>query len=36
MKGKISEKEYERIYPGDCRPGILYRSPKVHEAVINN
>ena len=35
-EGKISEKEYELIYPRDSRPGILYGSPKVHKPVINN
>ena len=35
-EGKISEKEYELIYPRGSRPGILYGSPKVHKAVINN
>ena len=35
-EGKISEKEYELIYPRDSKPGILYGSPKVHKAVINN
>ena len=34
--GKISEKEYELIYPRGSRPGILHRSPKVHKPVINN
>ena len=35
-KGKISEKEYELIYPRGSRPGILYGSPKFHKPVINN
>ena len=35
-EGKISEKEYELIYPRVSRPGILYGSPKVHKSVINN
>ena len=35
-EGKISEKEYELIYPRGSRPGILHRSPKVHKPVINN
>ena len=35
-KGKISEKEYELIYPKGSRPGILYGSPKFHKPVINN
>ena len=35
-EGKISEKEYELIYPRGCRPRILYGSPKVHKPVINN
>ena len=34
--GKISEKEYELIYPRGSRPGILYGSPKFHKPVINN
>ena len=32
----MREKEYELIYPRGSRPGILYESPKVHKAVINN
>ena len=32
---KISEKEYELIYPWGSRPGILYGSPKVHKPIIN-
>ena len=35
-EGKISEKEYELIYPRGSRPGILHRGPKVHKPVINN
>ena len=35
-ESKISEKEYELIYPRGSRPGILYGSPKVHKPVINN
>ena len=35
-ESKISEKEYELIYPKGSRPGILYGSPKVHKPVINN
>ena len=35
-EGKISEKEYELIYPRGSRPGILYGSPKFHKPVINN
>ena len=35
-EGKISEKEYELIYPRGSRPGILHGSPKVHKPVINN
>ena len=35
-EGKISEKEYELIYPRGSRPDILYESPKVHKPVINN
>ena len=35
-EGKISEKEYELIYPRGSRPGVLYGSPKVHKPVINN
>ena len=35
-EGKISEKEYELIYPGGSRPGVLYGSLKVHKLVINN
>ena len=34
-KGKISEKEYELIYPRGSGPGVLYGSPKVHKPVIN-
>ena len=34
--GKISEKEYELIYPRGSTPGILYGSPKVRKPVINN
>ena len=26
----------KQIYPRGSRPGILYRSPKVHKPVINN
>ena len=33
---KISEKEYELIYPRGSRLDILYESPKIHEPVINN
>ena len=35
-EGKISEEEYELIYPRGSRPGILYGSPKVHKPAINN
>ena len=35
-EGKISEKEYELIYPRGSRPGVLYGSPKVNKPVINN
>ena len=35
-EGKISDKEYELIYPRGSRTGILYGSPKVHKPVINN
>ena len=35
-EGKISEKEYQLIYPRGSRPGILYGSPKVHKPVITN
>ena len=35
-EGKISEKEYELIYPRGFRPGILYGSPRVHNPVTNN
>ena len=35
-EGKISEKEYELIYPRGSRPGILHGSPKIHKPVINN
>ena len=28
-EGKISEKEYELIYPRSSRPGILYGSPQT-------
>ena len=35
-ESKISEKEYELIYPRGSRPGVLYGSPKVHKPVINN
>ena len=35
-EGKISEKEYELIYPRGSRPGVSYGSPKVHKPVINN
>ena len=34
-EGKISEKEYELIYPWGSRPSILYGSPKVHKPVMN-
>ena len=34
--GKISEKEYEQIYPRGSRSDILYESPKVHKSVNNN
>ena len=34
--GKISEKEYELIYPRGSRPGILYGSANVLKPVINN
>ena len=33
---KISEKEYELIYPRGSRPGILCGSPKIHKPVISN
>ena len=33
---KISEKEYELIYPRGSRPGILYGSSKIHKPVISN
>ena len=32
---KISEQEYELIYPRVSSPGILYGSSKVHKPVIN-
>ena len=35
-EGKISEKEYELIYPRGSRPGVLYGSQKVHKPVVNN
>ena len=35
-EGKISEKEYELIYHRGSRASVLYKSPKVHKAVINN
>ena len=35
-EGKISEKEYELIYPRGSKPGVLYGSPKDHKPVINN
>ena len=35
-EGKISEKEYELIYPRGSRPGILCGSPKIHKPVISN
>ena len=35
-EGKISEKEYELIYPRGSRPSVLYKSQKAHKAVINN
>ena len=34
-EGKISEKEYELIYPWGSRPGILYGSPKLHKPIMN-
>ena len=34
--GKISEKEYQLIYPRGSRPSILHGSQKVHKPVINN
>ena len=35
-KDKISKHEYDKIYPKGCRPGILYRSPKIHKPVVEN
>ena len=34
-EGKISEKEYELIYPSGSKSDILYGSSKVHKPVIN-
>ena len=33
---KISEKEFDNIYPVGTTPGILYGNPKVHKTVVNN
>ena len=33
-EGKISEKEYQLIYPRESIPGILYGSPKVHSHLL--
>ena len=35
-KDKISKDEYDKIYPKGSRPGILYRSPKIHKPVAEN
>ena len=33
---KISEDEFQSIFPIGTRPGTLYGQPKVHKTVINN
>ena len=33
---KISEKEFDSIYPVGTTPRILYSNPKVHKTVVNN
>ena len=35
-KYKISEKEFDSIFPVGTTPDILYGNPKIHKTVVNN